>query len=128
MNTNARAPDERVPEDDENLYWREEASCARAIQDSPYFLDLWFQEENTLKSYIASTICFRCPVRQECLQNACKLKDPEGIWGGLPASLRKKRGQAHNYTKLVCLPSPYETTDETSVFHLKNLGEGASNE
>lgn len=122
---NGEGPDTRDPQ---YFSWDNDASCAMAISCSDFFLDLWFKEENTLQSSIASTICFRCPVRQECLQRACELRESEGIWGGLPPSIRLKRGQGHNYSKLVALPNPYDTTDEGSRFHLRNLIEGEPNE
>lgn len=114
--------------DSEGFSWRDEALCAKKIKESPYFLDLWFQEEQSLDAAIATSVCFTCPVRQECLKKACETRETEGIWGGQPSSIRLKKGRVHNYLKLVNLPDPYETTDDKSRFHINNLGKGEDNE
>lgn len=112
----------------EDFSWRHYAKCANKIQESPYFIDLWFKEEPDLDSSIATMLCFQCPVRKECLKRACETKETHGIWGGQPSSVRLKKGRAHNYLKLVDLPDPYETTDKASPFHISNLGKGDDNE
>lgn len=116
------------PEDSEDFSWRHNALCAKKIEESPYFLDTWFQDEQDLHSAIATSICFQCPVRKECLKKACEMKESEGIWGGQPPSVRLKKGRVHNYLKLVELPDPYETTDKNSRHHTNNLGQGEDNE
>ena len=116
------------PTDSEDFSWRNDALCAKKTQESPYFLDTWFQPEESLHSAIATSICFQCPVRKECLQRACEMKEIEGVWGGQPPSVRLKKGRVHNYLKIVDLPDPYETTDENSKFHIKNLGRDDSDE
>jgi len=39
--------------------------------------------ENAAKVY-----CDRCPVVEECLRHALKVKEPYGVWGGLSTSER----------------------------------------
>lgn len=38
----------------------------------------------------ACAICRECPVRVECLELSCRNREPEGVWGGIPAGRRKK--------------------------------------
>lgn len=117
MNTNS--PDEGV-----NDNWREDATCA--LFSGKW--DMWHAEDYSVNSAIAVGICFTCPVRQECLQEACDKKEPYGIWGGQPFSVRSRRGKAHNFLKLVGLPDPYDTMDRASPFHIQNLIEGGTDE
>jgi WhiB family redox-sensing transcriptional regulator len=39
---------------------------------------------------IAKRICSECPVREACLDYALRMREPEGIWGGLTADERRK--------------------------------------
>ncbi len=39
--------------------------------------------ENAAKMY-----CQRCPVVEQCLQHALRVKEPYGVWGGLTTSER----------------------------------------
>lgn len=94
--------------------WRQEALCAAPDPDD------WYADEHTLTASIAAGVCFSCPVRKECLKEACDNKEIYGIWGGLPASMRLQKGRVHNFLKLVDLPDPYETMDGTSPFHISN--------
>ena len=36
----------------------------------------------------AKTYCARCPVIEQCLQHALKVREPYGVWGGLTTSER----------------------------------------
>lgn len=121
---NKSSPGEGVPTDDE-FNWRRQAHCGQI-----YFLpsDMWFAEEHSVSASIATETCFTCPVRKECLKEACDNKEPYGIWGGLPASIRSKKGMVHNFLKLVDLLDPYNTEDRSSPFHINNLHEGGTDE
>ncbi|MGI5229473.1 WhiB family transcriptional regulator [Actinoallomurus sp. CA-142502] len=60
--------------------WRARAACLQF--DSALF----FPDRVTyLKKDVgtAKAICFRCPVREECLQTALDSGERVGIWGGL---------------------------------------------
>lgn len=104
--------------------WRNEAKCADIVQESPDLIDLWFQDENSVQSAAATSVCFTCPVREKCLEWASLTKQREGVWGGQPMSIRLKlKGKPHNYEELVGLPDPYATTNKKSRFHINNLGE-----
>lgn len=99
--------------------WRQDALCS----DFADRADMWYSDETSTQASLATSICFACPVRQECLKEACTNKEPFGIWGGLPASVRMKRGRAHNFLKLINLLDPYDTEDRESPFHISNLGD-----
>jgi hypothetical protein len=65
--------------------WRDLAACA----GQP--VSWWFPDRR--KNYrhqpgIAEAICKGCPVRTECV--AAGLKEPEGIWGGVLKSTRRR--------------------------------------
>lgn len=38
----------------------------------------------------AKGICGQCPVRQECLEFALRVREPHGIWGGLTEIERRR--------------------------------------
>ena len=104
--------------------WRQQAACADTVQESPTFIDLWFEDEDSVKSATATSVCFTCPVRKTCLEWACATKQREGIWGGQPVSIRlKHKGKPHNFDELVNLPDPYVTMNKKSRFHISNLGD-----
>lgn len=86
--------------------------------------DLWFADEHTVPAQEAAGICFECPVRQLCLKKACDSREQSGIWGGLPPSVRQKKGRTHNFNRLKGLPNPYETDDQDSPHFVDNLEEG----
>ncbi len=93
------------PQEGVNEYrpWQADALCFRIIQSSPELQDIWYEEDGTPGSELATKTCFQCPVRMECLKTACDRRETEGIWGGYPASARQKRGRSHNFIKLVDL-------------------------
>jgi len=105
--------------------WREGALCASIVAESPDLIDLWFSEETTTSAAIAADVCFRCPVREGCLEWASVAKQRAGIWGGLGAQIRlKHRQKPHNYEELVELPNPYMTENIKSKYHVSNLEPG----
>lgn len=109
--------------------WREEAHCARMAQDDPWFIDLWFAPEDTAAAASAASACFSCPVRQQCLEWASVTKQREGIWGGLPATVRLKHKQKpHDYPVLLELANPYDTESTKSKFHISKLTSWDRNE
>lgn len=65
--------------------WQRDAACANdnaTHLDKMYVTDDRVARENR-------TICFRCPVRIECLEYAVVLREPYGIWGGTTERQRK---------------------------------------
>ncbi|MFF2954991.1 WhiB family transcriptional regulator [Kitasatospora sp. NPDC057965] len=58
--------------------WRLKALCARHPQ-----ADAWFAPPRLAAHHQALATCQRCPVRQECLDDAVDCRSTEGIRGGL---------------------------------------------
>lgn len=96
--------------------WRENTLCSEfvAVGGDP---DLWFRPEDTYESKEATSLCWECPVRKQCLEWAAKTKQRNGVWGGQPSSVRLRKGEhPHDYESLSELPNPYETDNHRSVF------------
>lgn len=110
--------------DDEYQSWKRYAMCWQLADLEVVPADLWFADDHSPQAKEAAGICFQCPVRELCLKKACDSKEPEGIWGGLPLSIRHKKGRTHNFNRLKGLPNPYDTEDTASPYHPDNLEEG----
>jgi hypothetical protein len=67
--------------------------------------DDWFAPENTVTARDATAACWECPIRVACLQHAADTKEPYGIRGGIPASVRKEFN--HDFVWLSYEPNPY---------------------
>lgn len=65
--------------------WLHDASCR---DNGDGNLALFFSKEKELIK-LAKKICFDCPVRHECLEEAMKNRDEAGTWGGLTESERR---------------------------------------
>lgn len=65
----------------QEVEWRERALCRG--QDP----QIW---EDEREPDVAKLICSSCPVKQECLRYAMKAEEPQGVWGGLTTSERRK--------------------------------------
>ena len=48
------------------------------------------REEREARETKAKEICVDCPVQQECLAFALRVREPHGIWGGLNESERRQ--------------------------------------
>lgn len=48
------------------------------------------KDERIERERAAKEICRPCPVRQECLDYAIKIREAHGIWGGLNEAERKQ--------------------------------------
>lgn len=76
-----------------NHEWREDASCL-GVEPSPFFpLHMGDQMVE------AKRLCQRCPVREECHEDALRLRDVYGYRGGMSGEARRallaKQNQAH---------------------------------
>lgn len=65
--------------------WRDSAACAGS--DLDIFFPIGEDEEVVAP---AKAICAICPVREECLNYALTTNQPEGIWGGMTATERRR--------------------------------------
>ena len=64
--------------------WRDQALCLG--ED----LDIFFPERNLAKARQAKAICYQCPVRTECLDEALANGERFGIWGGMDQDERRR--------------------------------------
>ncbi len=48
------------------------------------------KEERIARERAAKEICRPCPVRQDCLDYAIRIREAHGIWGGLSEAERKQ--------------------------------------
>lgn len=62
--------------------WRPDAACAWAIADNRDLAAAWDSEDHTY-AFIARTICMTCPVRRECILDAVRDPEAEGLRGGI---------------------------------------------
>lgn len=49
-----------------------------------------FYPKKHLKAVAAKAICARCPVTQQCLDEALSRNDQNGVWGGMSVEERKE--------------------------------------
>lgn len=108
--------------------WRQQALCRDLVDDGAAPVDAWFAPDLTDQAADAADVCFTsCPVRQQCLEWACRAKIRHGVWGGLPASLRLQKPPAraesspHNIAFLSAEQNPYDTDDIRSPYHRSKL-------
>lgn len=71
------------------MYWHERAACR---DEDP---ELFFPVSASSPEYerqvtMAKSVCERCQVRFECLQDAVVRQAKDGIWGGLTEVERKR--------------------------------------
>lgn len=73
----------------DHLSWMRWASCAESDPD------LWHPEDsNAAQAKQAKRICWRCPVRERCLEYALEAGEEHGVWGGLSTSERRAQSAA----------------------------------
>src|SRR5262245_20384349 len=64
--------------------WESRALC-RDIDDGSFIPPLREESDaaRRTRERAAKSVCAACPVRQECLDYALRVREPFGIWGGL---------------------------------------------
>ncbi|MHB1864689.1 MAG: WhiB family transcriptional regulator [Candidatus Saccharimonadales bacterium] len=67
----------------EEAHWQERALC----KDYPNEL---FYSEVKADQIEAKALCAECPVKKPCLEQALRIKDEYGIWGGTDPKERKR--------------------------------------
>jgi WhiB family transcriptional regulator, redox-sensing transcriptional regulator len=70
-----------------DLSWQTEALCAETNLEA-------FHPDKGGSTRIAKAICAACDVRQQCLEYALTNKEPDGIWGGLTVTERRRLRRA----------------------------------
>ncbi len=78
------------PMDWDALAWQsEEALCRRYVAQHGLSPDYWFPEKDQeLVERRGLYMCFRCPLRRECLDYAMAKPERAGTWGGMTAHQR----------------------------------------
>jgi WhiB family transcriptional regulator, redox-sensing transcriptional regulator len=69
----------------------DEALC-RGMPDlffSPY-IDSRIEPDREVRETKCRSICFRCPIRYECLRVAVADRESFGVWGGMPEGERMR--------------------------------------
>jgi WhiB family transcriptional regulator, redox-sensing transcriptional regulator len=71
--------------------WHLQASC-RGPESQLFFPPSLPErrEEREVREARAKRICTECPVREECLEFAIRMREPHGIWGGLTEAERRR--------------------------------------
>jgi len=87
-------------------YWRDDAACAG--MDTAIFFpissgDPRVAEATRLSVRVAKAICNECPVIDACLQEAIRLGDVHGIFGGMTGNERSALGKTR---KPFACPNP----------------------
>jgi len=67
--------------------WREHALC-RGVDPGIFHPDN--EEDDERASDAAREVCFRCPVREICLEHAIAVREKHGVWGGLNSRERRR--------------------------------------
>ncbi len=71
-----------MTESDTASDWRRQGMCVKAAEESPLFALAWADREDA-NAKEARLICkTKCPVRLECLVDALRYPDAEGLRGG----------------------------------------------
>lgn len=63
----------------DNMEWQKQAECSKS--ENKEKIEYFFSKKPSEK-YEAKNICFKCPVRKDCMQWALEHKMIYGIWGG----------------------------------------------
>jgi WhiB family redox-sensing transcriptional regulator len=74
----------QMPKGDWMIGWQFRAAC-RGEESALFFAPGYFErkEQKDAREGQAKRICAGCPVREECLDYALRIREPHGIWGGL---------------------------------------------
>lgn len=68
--------------------WQYQGLCRRVGQEIFFGPDGESRGARERRERLAKRVCERCPVQEECLAHALKVREPDGIWGGLTARER----------------------------------------
>ena len=85
---------ERIVGDLPDPAWSTHAACGQIDHNGNtiHDPDLWFPHRNETRARLdeARSICWSCPVREQCLQFAIDTSQTHGIWGGMTYRQRLK--------------------------------------
>ena len=63
--------------------WQHQAACKGMDTEIFFYTDRERGPRRAHREKVAKTICSSCPVINQCREQALKLAEPYGIWGGL---------------------------------------------
>ncbi len=71
--------------------WQVRAAC-RGPQAIVFFPPSYVErkDERVSREREAKEICALCPVREDCLAYALRIREPHGVWGGLNETERRQ--------------------------------------
>jgi WhiB family redox-sensing transcriptional regulator len=71
--------------------WQFHAAC-RGEDSALFFAPSYFErrEEKAAREARAKALCARCPVLEDCLEFALRVREPHGVWGGLNEQERRQ--------------------------------------
>jgi WhiB family redox-sensing transcriptional regulator len=67
----------------EEWEWQYQAACKGMATDIFFYSDRERGPKRARREKIAKAICATCPVINQCREQALRLAEPYGIWGGL---------------------------------------------
>lgn len=70
-------------QEDKELDWTKEAKCAETDPEAFFPENMYFAKE-------AIEVCHRCPVVDQCLNEALSMENPAGVWGGVDFTVRSR--------------------------------------
>jgi hypothetical protein len=73
-----------------NGAWQHQAACRDGHLE-------FFDFTSTAQKTAAKKLCFSCPVRMECLQDALKEGDFNGMWGGIDETELRRALSVNKY-------------------------------
>ena len=71
--------------------WQQLALCrgpAASLFFPPSSIEL--PDRRAAREAEAKSICSRCPVQEQCLDEALRIREPHGIWGGCTEAERRE--------------------------------------
>jgi WhiB family transcriptional regulator, redox-sensing transcriptional regulator len=79
------------PRESWNWGWQFRAAC-RGADSTLFFAPNYFEKrhQKDMREAQAKAFCRRCPVREECLEYALRIREEHGIWGGLNEMERRQ--------------------------------------
>ncbi len=108
--------------------WMTEALCAKHPDK-----DLWFPDSHA-PGYMerirkAKTICFQCPVQDECFKYAIENRIPDGIFGGFGPSFRwvfSRQGNVSSVRNYATIVNDDKAAAEQAHKRAKQIGPSAA--
>ena len=80
----------RLPMPLQEVYeWRYQGACRQFDPDVFFSPEAERGPRRYAREAAAKAVCATCPVIEQCLSHALKVREPYGVWGGLTAQERE---------------------------------------